>query len=483
MPNVLSNIGKDAVILFIGTVSTSALGFFLLPLYTQSFSVVEYGTIELVNIAAQMAAIIMALGMPSAFNREFLQLSDTQDQRKEVISTSYWFINIYSLLITIIMCSLSKELSIFLDLDSTIVPTLFEFVFIKTYFLTIGLISLRYLIVTRKLVSYVLLSFGAAASVMLVSVWVLLILEGGLYDLFYYQMLVFAIFGVGHSVFLVSTTGFRVSMKRLRSMLVFALPMVPSAISYYIMSSSDIYFLQKFGFLEDVGRYAVACKIGLLLFVLIVGPVTTALSPYIYKLAERDDFGSILRQMLELVCFVFFSCAIGLSLVSPYLIQLLSPPEYWAASNIVIWISVAYALYGLNFVLVASINTSGKSYYQMIAIVIGAISNLIFNSLLIPSHGMMGAAIATVIAYLIQTVLTAIFAQRLKKIPYRFIRTSMVAFLIFISYWPLNQLGVEDIMVLYKLVLYLIYLVLILKLFFDEEVNMLWKKYREKSTE
>ena len=57
-------------------------------------------------------------------------------------------------------------------------------------------------------------------------------------------------------------------------LLMFALPMIPAAISLYIMSSSDIFLLQKLGYIDDVGRYAVANKISLLLLVLIIGPIS-----------------------------------------------------------------------------------------------------------------------------------------------------------------------------------------------------------------
>ena len=479
MFKIFGQIGRDTVILGIGTISTSALGFILMPLYTRVFSTEEYGIIMIVNISAQMVGIIMALGIPSAFDREFLQLSDTEEKRKEVISTSFLFTCVFSFFIGVIAFALSDKLALFLELYNPMVPNLFRLIFIKIFFSTLGLITLRYMIVTGKMAIFSFLSFLLAAFIMLISLWVLLIQKDDLYELYFYQTIVVAIFGLGYSVFIFYYAGFRWSGKRLRSMLFFALPMVPSAISYYIMTSSDRFFLQKLTSTSDVGVYGAAYKVGSLLL-LIVGPLTASISPFIYRIVKRDDSRVIFQHLFEIMSFILFACALCLSLASPYLIRILAPPTYWSASAVVIWVTIAYALYGLNFILVAGINISGKSYYQMIAIAIAAILNLILNSLLIPYWGITGAAIATTIAYFCQTLLNILFAQRLYPIPYRFIRTSAIACIIIISYWLLNLVPLEPFMVsiTIKSVVFILLLSGLSILFFREEVFTVWRKIK-----
>ena len=151
---------------------------------------------------------------------------------------------------------------------------------------------------------------------------------------------------------------------------------------------------------------------------------------------------------------------VGFSLASPYLIQYLAPSQYWPASSVVIWISLAYAFYFLNYVLVAGINISGKSYYQMIAIALAAVLNIFLNALLIPSWGITGAAFATTIAYFIQLVLTGMFAQRLYPIPYRFISAAILSGIFMLSYWILNLAPVKPLLVTVGLKLFFLCLVL-----------------------
>lgn len=480
MFKIFTNIGKDALVLAIGTMSTSALAFFMMPLYTRVFSTEEYGIIEIVNITAQMVGIIMALGMPSAFNRDFLQISDTEEQRMETLSTSFLFISVFSFFVCVVAFALSNYLASWLNLVNPEVPSLFRLIFIKTYFMTLGLISLRYIIVTRKMTVYAFLSFLMAALIMLVSIWVLLIQNNGLYELFFYQTIIVAIFGISYSVFVLYRAGIRWSNNRLRGMLVFALPMVPSAISFYIMTSSDRFFLQQMASTADVGIYGVAYRIGLLISVLLIGPLTTSLSPYIYRIAKRDDCGDVIQHMFSITTFIFMAGAVGLSLASPYVIRLLAPEPYWSASSVVIWISLAYALYGFNFVLVAGINISGKSYYQMFAIAIAAILNLFLNFLLIPYWGISGAAIATTIACFVQTLFTGIFAQRIYPMPYKFIRALMIAGTFIFSYWALNLIPVNPLIttVIIKIIVYCLILTAAITVFFKKESLAVWDKIR-----
>ena len=478
MYKVFKQIGKDTIILTIGSISTKALGFILLPLYTRTFSVSEYGTIEIVNIVAQMAGIVMALSIPSAFNREFLQISDTEEQRKETLSTSFLFISVFSFFVMVIAIAFSGKLAFCLNLNNSIVPSLFRLIFIKTYFLTLGIITLRYMIVTGKMTAYAFLSFLWAAFAIMVSIWVLLIQKKGLYELYLYQTILAAFFGICYSIFLFHRAGLHWSGKRLYRMLHFAIPMVPAAISFYIMTSADRFFLQKLTSTSDVGIYGVAYRIGLLSQMLIVIPLTTSISPAIYRIAKREDSGIIIQRLFEITCFIFIASAVGLSLASPYLVRLLAPAPYWSASSVVIWISVAYALYGLNFVLIAGIHISGKSYYGTIAIAIAAVLNLILNYLLIPYWGITGAAIATTIAYFIQTLLTGLFAQHLYLIPYRFIRTSVIAFIVFLSYWILNSIPVEPltITIITKFLFFILILSITSIIFFRKEVLAVWDK-------
>lgn len=60
---------------------------------------------------------------------------------------------------------------------------------------------------------------------------------------------------------------------------------------------------------------------------------------------------------------------------------------------------------------------------------LGAAVNLVLNVALIPRHGMMGAAVATVAAYATMAVGMAWWAQRVYPVPYQWRRVGIAAFI------------------------------------------------------
>ena len=57
----------------------------------------------------------------------------------------------------------------------------------------------------------------------------------------------------------------------------------------------------------------------------------------------------------------------------------------------------------------------------------GAAVNIVLNVLLIPSYGMMGAAIATVAAYTWMFLVASWYAQRIYPVPYQWRRIALIA--------------------------------------------------------
>ena len=478
MFKTFNQIGKDAIALLIGSLSTRVLSLVLLPLYTHYFSTADYGLLEVVNITASVIGIVSALGMVSAFGREFLQKTNSVDDQTQVLSTSVLFIAVFSLVVAVVTFFLSGTLTHLIGVEQGIAPKLLKVAVVRTYFATLAALGGKYLIISSKIAIYSFISFIEAVLVMLASIWAVSIMRQSLYELYIYQTAVKAIFALGYIIFLCYQGKINWSGPRLRSMLAFALPMVPAALSYYVMTSSDRFFLQRFASTADVGIYSVAYRIGLLLQIVLVTPLTSLIPVQVYRISKQENCGLVIRRLLEVMTLILMTGTVGLGLLAPYLVRLLAPDSYWSASSLVIWVAIAYALYGLNFVLVSGINLSGKSYYQTIAITVAALLNLVMNGILIPRVGMMGAAIATTIAYLAQTILTACFAQYLYPVPYRFIRTGAFTLMFLTGYLLANCLPLEPLwlMLMLKSIVLTLVLSSVALLFFKTELLALWGK-------
>jgi O-antigen/teichoic acid export membrane protein len=326
------------------------------------------------------------------------------------------------------------------------------------------------------------ISFIQMAAAMALSLWILLVKGYGLLELYQFDTALSGLFATSFAIAAFRKAGFRWNGARLQRMLLFALPMVMAALSFYVMSSSDRFFLQKLATTDQVAFYGVSYKVGMILSVLLVGPLTRVISPQIYRLANQEDCRGTLASMFEGVAMVLTVAAVALSLVAPSLILVLATEAYVSAASVVIWVTLAYMLYGLNFVLVAGINYSGKSYLQAIAIAIAASGNLLLNVLLIPRWGMLGAAIATTLAYLAQTVLTAYFAQNLYPVGYKFFKVSVIIVSLTCAYFVISATlpAATIVASLLRLLLFVVFVTVLSFTFYRHSIRVVFASITDK---
>src|SRR5262249_1342810 len=81
----------------------------------------------------------------------------------------------------------------------------------------------------------------------------------------------------------------------------------------------------------------------------------------------------------------------------------------------------------LTFMFNIGVLFAKKTVLRMVSIVTAATVNVALNFLLIPKYGMMGAAWATLIGFLVQMVLTLTLSLRVFYVPYRYGRLCAVA--------------------------------------------------------
>ena len=109
-------------------------------------------------------------------------------------------------------------------------------------------------------------------------------------------------------------------------------------------------------------------------------------------------------------------CGLVLMVAAPLVAQ---NSEYYEAYKIVPLLSFSIILHGFYTVISVGVILTKKTKYVIISNYSAAIVNIFLNLLMIPKYGMMGAAIASVIAYVINSILLFNFAQKSYYIKYK----------------------------------------------------------------
>ena len=274
---------------------------------------------------------------------------------------------------------------------------------------------------------------------------------------------------------------FTFSRQLFRKLSIFGFAIIPASLAMWIMDLSDRYFLKYFTDFTEVGLYSLGYKIGFLVYILLVAPFQLAWPKVSFAIASRPDCQKIYAQTLTYFAFLGSLMALFLSLFGPQIIKLMADPRFFLAYTIIPLISFAYVLYGLHFIIVPGLHIKEKSKYYPVMIAIPAVLNLLLNYYFVPKFGMMGAAITTLICFILVVILTYIITQRFYRVKYegqRLFKLLVAVLLILaINYiYPLTDLSLAAL--LYHLALLGLFLLIILlsRFFTKDEIQKIKSK-------
>src|SRR5213596_3681216 len=86
----LRRLGKHSAIYGLGGLVSRILATLLLPLYTHYLPPGSYGRVEIVTAATAVLAIVLQLGISSAFFRFYFDAKESAE-KLTVVRTSFWF--------------------------------------------------------------------------------------------------------------------------------------------------------------------------------------------------------------------------------------------------------------------------------------------------------------------------------------------------------------------------------------------------------
>ena len=199
--------------------------------------------------------------------------------------------------------------------------------------------------------------------------------------------------------------------KLVSHILVQSSPFIISGLASVIYTQIDKVMIEQF--LNDstqTGLYSAALTVCTTWLFLPQAFITSA-RPVILEMKDRNDSRYIVR-LKQLYGFIIWGCIAGASAITicaPIIIKILYGDAYVVASGtlrIVIWYTV-FAMIGTARGI--WILCEKKNKYVWRYLIIGSIVNVILNACLIPYMGIIGAALATVIAQFISAIIAPVF--------------------------------------------------------------------------
>jgi O-antigen/teichoic acid export membrane protein len=205
---------------------------------------------------------------------------------------------------------------------------------------------------------------------------------------------------------LVTPLGLRLSDRALvRSGLAFAVPLLPAMLGEFVLGASDRLLLQHLDGSTAVARYAVAYNIGSLPM-LVLGALDAVWLPRFFALRDEAHRAALLAASRDALYRLAAPALLGLGLVSPLVLRLWAPPRYDTDGLLLVTSLVALSAVPYMSVLSSTrgLLSAGRTRAVAVAMVVAAVVNVGLNLLLIPAVGLDGAALATLVAFVVQAV-------------------------------------------------------------------------------
>jgi O-antigen/teichoic acid export membrane protein len=199
-----------------------------------------------------------------------------------------------------------------------------------------------------------------------------------------------------------------------------SLPLLLVAVSAFIYTRTDQIMLKYMLGDEAVGNYAAAIRVSEL-FYFIPGIIVSSLFPKLieYKKNDNQKYMLLLEKMYRLTIWIAIPIALGLFIFSDLIIDILYGVQYKTASeilSILSW-SIIFASISAVFVKMLYIENYEKKY--MYKNLLGVVSNIMLNYILIKKIGVNGAAISTVVTLFVINYIYDLFDNDLRKFYYQ----------------------------------------------------------------
>lgn len=436
-----------------------------LPILTQNLTINEYGLWVQINTIIALIPNLATLGLPFTIVR-FLP----SETNRKIIQE-----NFYCVFFIVLIFSLISVLSLIL-LAKPIAELLFEgyvdLVYITSFVILIVCLN-------TVLMNY----FRAFQQMKLYSIFVILQTYISLIIISYVVLMGFGVLQATIGLLITNLVIFLIIIYliiseigfifpkfiKAKKFLSFGVPTIPSNLSYWAVDLVDRVLIGIILGNTFVGIYNPAYTLGNVInfFLAPFSILLPAILPKYYEKKEKEKLTYYLEYSIKMFIFAAIPSVFGLSILSKPILTFLSTPEIASQGYFITpFVAISAFLWGLYGIIVNIIFLEEKTKVIGFMWILAAFVNVIFNILLLPFFGILGAAVATLISYFLVFIITIKYSFKFMKLNLDFVFilksvfSSTIFSLIILFLYPNGILNVL-IMIILSSIIYLGIMILI----------------------
>jgi len=185
-------------------------------------------------------------------------------------------------------------------------------------------------------------------------------------------------------------------------------PMALSAISFFLMQSTDVLFISAYDTFDSVAYYSIAVKLASVTALALIS-VNIVIAPKIATIYNDKNFyelKSILKKATRINVVISLPIIIVLLCFSEYILSTFGI-NYVLAKSALWVLLIAQFFNSVTGPSALYLNMTGRQKKLNVILLISLLINIVLNIILVPAYGMLGAAISTTASFIISKILAS----------------------------------------------------------------------------
>lgn len=403
---------KNSAIYGIGNISVKLVGFVLVPFLTdpEYLSVQDYGALGVLEAVNQIIIYLMGLGLYNAMFRWYYEQNETENR-----STFFTAIVVVTslVLLTISLTWIFKDEATQLLFDNLKYNEVLVLLMISTGLQALGQLPATLMRLQDRAAFFTTSNVIKLIVTLLVTLYYLLWLKEGLVSIYAGQIAGFATYLIMLLPYMFKNSALKIHFVVFREMMGYGFSMMIAGLAGASVNVLDRFVLNSMSGLEEVGFYSLGYKVSSVLKVFIIGSVSMALTPIIFRKINDADSHRFYSKTMTYYGFVMMICIMGISLFSKEVLKVFTGSTlYWSSFTVIPILAFGLYFVALRDVVVTGLHITKKTSRISLMTTIVSILNLTLNILLIPWLGAEGAALASLLSQLVYFVGIFFFSNR-----------------------------------------------------------------------
>lgn len=391
--------GRQVILAIGANIAMLFLGMLQLPILTKALGASQYGVWSLIITVFSLLTPFTTLAFSMSIVRFLAAEKDANKVREDFFSACL-LVLLSGIIFSLVFFFLSGFIATYL-LKNASLSSYFKLSSVLLLLYTMFPVLLAFFRMVGKIGIYNLLNVGLMA--LQVGLVVLFLSSGyGLKGAIWAAIISATTLNIIAVSIIFKQIGFaRPRFSRIKVYLKWGIPLTPNSAIAWIISASDRYIVNYFMGVSAAGIYNAADLMGGYA-ALALSPVSIVLFPRIsksYDEGKLDECRDYFKYSFKYLMMFSIPSAVGLSLLAKPLLRILTTPVFLIGSPLVALAALGALASCLYQTLVYIIYLVGKTQIEIRLLTIAAVLNIMLNIILIPSIGIIGAEVASIIAY------------------------------------------------------------------------------------